>query len=85
MSAPTHTPERVLFQELTKALVQTLGEKKGERLLSCLSANLSARQAYAEAVPIRPAPDYPQRREATRAAVEAFRDDLPTFIAAIPR
>lgn len=85
MTSASHTPERVLFQELTKALVQALGRKKGERLLSCLVDGLSVRADYAEAIPIRTTADYPASREATRQAVEVLRADLPSLIAALNR
>jgi hypothetical protein len=78
------TPEHVLFQVQTIALLKVLGKKKAQPFLRAMATELAARQSYAEATPIRAPKNYPAKRDATREAADVFRRDLPTFLAAIP-
>ncbi len=81
----TPTPEHVLFQVQTIALLKVLGKKKAQPFLRAMAAELAARQSYVEATPIRAPQSYPARRNATHEAANVFRRDLPTFIAALPQ
>jgi hypothetical protein len=88
MSEPAEhmpTPEHVLFQCQTIALLKVLGKKRAQPFLRAMAEELAARQSYAEATPIRAPKTFPARRDATREAADVFRRDLPTFLAAIPR
>lgn len=79
------TPEHVLFQVQTIALVRVLGKKRAEPFIKAMAEELARRQSYAEATPIRAAATYPAKRDATREAVDVFMRDLPMFLAAVPR
>ena len=79
------TPEHVLFQVQTIALLKVLGKKRAQPFLRAMAEELAARQSYAEATPIRAPKSFPAKRDATREAADVFRLDLPTFLAAIPR
>jgi hypothetical protein len=79
------TPEHVLFQVQTIALLKVLGKKRAQPFLRAMADELASRQSYAEVTPLRGAKTLPAKRDATREAVDVFRRDLPTFLAAIPR
>jgi hypothetical protein len=83
-SAPADSPESVLFEALTAAMVRTLGPRKSRAFLHNLTGELATRASHAETTPLRPRPGDVEKREAVRQAVTLYRGRLPTFCAALP-